>query len=106
MIHHEYFFFFQNSLGKADPYVRVFHESGQDIIAQTKFVDNNLNPVWNEVHYLPVNNIDEKFIFEVMDFNEFIKDRSLGCCTFEVTKQLIKEVSPNVYEGTPNGIDT
>ena len=41
-----------------------------------------------------------------MDFNAFTKDKPLGNCTFEVTKELIKEVSPNVYEGTPNGVDT
>jgi len=92
--------------GKSDPYVRVFHEGGQDIIAQTKFIDNNLNPVWNEVHYLPVKNIGDKFILDVMDFNAFTKDKPLGHYTFEVTKELIKEVSPGVYEGTPNGIDT
>ncbi|CAB4413736.1 unnamed protein product [Rhizophagus irregularis] len=91
--------------GKSDPYVRVFHEGGQDIIAQTKFIDNNLDPVWNEVHYLPVNNIGDKFILDVMDFNAFTKDKPLGHCTFEVTKELVKEVSPNVFEGTPNGID-
>jgi Ca2+-dependent lipid-binding protein len=64
-----------------------------------------LDPVWNEVHYLPVKNIGDKFILDVMDFNAFTKDKTLGHCTFEVTKELVKESSPNVYEGTPNGVD-
>ncbi|CAG8606221.1 7209_t:CDS:2, partial [Racocetra fulgida] len=91
---------------KSDPYVRVFCAgNNKDIIAQTKVIDNNLNPVWNEVHYLPVKGIGEKFMFEVMDFNTFIKDRPLGNHHFEVTRELAKELPDGTYEGTPNGID-
>ncbi|CAI2184396.1 5980_t:CDS:2, partial [Funneliformis geosporum] len=90
--------------GKSDPYVRVFHEGGKDIIAQTKVIDNNLDPVWKEVHYLPVKNIGDKFVLDVMDFNTFTKDKPLGQYVFEVTKELVKEVGDDVYEGTP-GID-
>jgi Ca2+-dependent lipid-binding protein len=64
-----------------------------------------LNPVWNEVHYMPVKNIVDNFILDMMDFNAFTKDKSLGYCIFEVTKELVNEVSLNVYEGAPNGID-
>jgi len=41
-----------------------------------------------------------------MGYNTFTKDRPFGHCTFEVTRELVKEVSPNVYKGTSNGIDT
>ncbi|CAG8462401.1 6009_t:CDS:10 [Racocetra fulgida] len=71
----------------------------KNIIAQTKVVDSNLNPVWNEVHYLPVKHIGEKFMLEVMDFNTFIKDRPLGNCHLEITDELVREVSSDVYEG-------
>jgi hypothetical protein len=92
--------------GKSDPYVRVFHEGDTEhVIAQTKVIEKNLNPVWNEVHYLPVKDIGDKFIFEVVDFNAFIKHKHLGQCTFEVTKELVKVVSDNVYEATPNVVD-
>ncbi|CAG8796105.1 20603_t:CDS:2, partial [Gigaspora margarita] len=92
--------------GKSDPYVRVFHSgNNKDIIAQTKVIDNDLNPVWNEVHYLPVRYIGEKFILDVMDFNTFIKDKPLGNCTLDITGELVKEVSEGCYEGTANGID-
>ncbi|CAG8589293.1 862_t:CDS:10, partial [Diversispora eburnea] len=91
--------------GKSDPYVKVFPEGSKEIIAQTKVIDDDLNPVWNEIHYLPVKNMGDKFIFEVMDFNTFTKDKSLGICQFEVTRELVKEVSDDVFEGTPNGID-
>ncbi|CAG8539279.1 12049_t:CDS:2, partial [Cetraspora pellucida] len=89
--------------GKSDPYVRVFHaDNNKDIIAQTKVIDNDLNPVWNEIHYLPVKHIGEKFILEVMDFNAFIKDKLIGKCDLEITRELVREVSDDVYEGTPN----
>ncbi|CAG8817097.1 27329_t:CDS:2, partial [Dentiscutata erythropus] len=92
--------------GKSDPYVRVFHAgNNKDIIAQTKVIDNDLNPVWNEVHYLPVRYIGEKLILDVMDFNTFIKDKPLGNCHLEITHELVKEVSEGVYEGSANGID-
>ena len=48
-------------------------------------------------------NFGDKFIFEVMDFNAFAKDRTLGRSTFEITKDLVKETS-GVYEGT-DGVD-
>lgn len=63
-----------------------------------------MNPVWNEVHFLPVKDIGDKFIFEVMDYNAFIKDKPLGQYTFEVNRELVKE-KDNVYEGVPGGID-
>lgn len=64
-----------------------------------------MDPVWNEIHCLPVKNIGDKFILEVMDYNVFLKDKPLGNCAFEVTEELVKEVSPNVYKETPNAID-
>ncbi|CAG8832754.1 5300_t:CDS:2, partial [Racocetra persica] len=92
--------------GMSDPYIRVFHaDNNKDIIAQTKVIDSSLNPVWNEVHYLPVKHIGEKFILEAMDFNAFIKDKTIGKCHLEITPELVREVSDDVYEGTPNGID-
>ncbi|CAG8587060.1 1649_t:CDS:1, partial [Scutellospora calospora] len=52
---------------------------------------NDLNPKWNEVHYLPVRSIGDKFILKVMDFNVLTKDKPLGHCHFEVTNELVKK---------------
>ncbi|KAF0430579.1 membrane bound c2 domain-containing protein [Gigaspora margarita] len=94
------------AIGKPDPYVRVFHSgNNKDIIAQTKVIDNDLSPVWNEVHYSPIRCIGDKFILDVMDFNTFVKDKPLGNCTLDITGELVKEVSEGCYEGTSNGID-
>ncbi|CAJ0749509.1 10856_t:CDS:2 [Entrophospora sp. SA101] len=91
---------------KSDPYVRVFHQSNtKEPLLATRVIDNELNPVWNEVHYLPVNHIGEKFILEVMDHNTITKHVALGQVNFEITRELVKEVGENTYEPNPNGID-
>ncbi|CAG8695139.1 2335_t:CDS:2, partial [Acaulospora morrowiae] len=90
--------------GKSDPYVNVYREGSKDIIiSQTRYIENELNPVWNEVHYLPIRNIGEKFILDLMDYNNFARHRPLGNCTLEITREIVKEVS-GVFEGT-NVID-
>jgi len=90
--------------GKSDPYVRIM--SGEQIRAKTEVIDSNLNPVWNEFHYVPVHNIREILVLEVLDWNQVAKDRSLGATELDVRK-LAKEVKEgegeNVkiwYEGT------
>ncbi|KAF0333165.1 membrane bound c2 domain-containing protein [Gigaspora margarita] len=89
-----------------DPFVRGFHVGdNKNIIAKTKVIDDDRNPVWNEVHYLPVNYVGEKFILEAMSFNIYIKDKPLGNWHLEISDELVKEVSEGIYEGTPDGID-
>lgn len=86
--------------GKSDPYVRV--KSGMQIRGQTEFINDNLDPDWNEVLYVPIHSIREDLIFEVMDFNEVTKDKLLGITDFSI-KSIVKEVEAengqNVYEG-------
>lgn len=81
-----------------------FHYDSQDIMTQTKFIENTLDPIWSEVHYLPVKNIGDKFILDVIDFNSFTKDKPLGYVIFEVTKERFHLMC--MYEGTLNGIDS
>ena len=77
-------FHFQNAkglrnvetMGKSDPYVRLLLsgiEKGRTVTFQ-----NNLNPDWDEVIYVPVHNPREKLTLEVMDAETLGKDRSLG----------------------------
>ncbi|KAI9730690.1 MAG: hypothetical protein M1834_005658 [Cirrosporium novae-zelandiae] len=64
------------TLGKSDPYVRVLLsgiEKGKTVTFQ-----NNLNPDWDEVIYVPVHSEREKLTLEVMDSESIGKDRSLG----------------------------
>ncbi|KAL8832692.1 MAG: hypothetical protein Q9191_000093 [Dirinaria sp. TL-2023a] len=64
------------TMGKSDPYVRVLLsgvEKGKTVTFQ-----NNLNPDWDEVIYVPVHSTREKLVLEVMDQENLGKDRSLG----------------------------
>lgn len=64
------------TMGKSDPYVRVLLsgiEKGRTVTFQ-----NNLNPDWDEVIYVPVHSTREKLTLEVMDQENLGKDRSLG----------------------------
>lgn len=64
------------TLGKSDPYVRVLLsgiEKGRTVTFQ-----NNLNPDWDEVIYVPVHSTREKLTLEVMDQETINSDRSLG----------------------------
>lgn len=64
------------TVGKSDPYARVLLsgiEKGKTVTFQ-----NNLNPDWDEVIYVPMHSSREKLILEVMDEENLGKDRSLG----------------------------
>jgi Ca2+-dependent lipid-binding protein len=64
------------TLGKSDPYVRVLLsgiEKGRTVTFQ-----NNLNPDWDEVIYVPVHNARERLTLEVMDAETINSDRTLG----------------------------
>ncbi|KAI9473518.1 MAG: C2 domain-containing protein [Benjaminiella poitrasii] len=71
--------------GKSDPYVRVM--SGVQNRGQTEYVEDDLDPVWNQVLYIPVHSKREDLIFEVMDYNSNSKDKTLG-----ITDLLLKDV--------------
>lgn len=75
--------------GKSDPYVRIM--SGVQNRGQTERVDDDLDPVWNQVLYVPVHSKREDLVFEVMDYNESSKDKSLGI-TDLLLKDIMKEI--------------
>lgn len=64
------------TMGKSDPYVRLLLSGVER--ARTVTFQNNLNPDWDEVHYVPVHSTREKLTLEVMDQENLGKDRSLG----------------------------
>lgn len=64
------------TLGKSDPYTRVLLSGiGK---GRTVTFQNNLNPDWDEVIYVPVHSSREKLTLEVMDQETVGSDRSLG----------------------------
>jgi Ca2+-dependent lipid-binding protein len=68
--------------GKSDPYIRVLVSGASK--ARTVTFKNELNPVWNEIMYVPVRSPKERVVFECMDFQQRTKDRSLGSVKFDL----------------------
>ncbi|KAL9091084.1 MAG: hypothetical protein Q9165_005011 [Trypethelium subeluteriae] len=87
-------------MGKSDPYVRVLLsgiEKGRTVTFQ-----NNLNPDWDEVIYVPIHSDREKLTLEVMDQENFQKDRSLGLIELPLTEFVHQNENTGEYETVEN----
>ena len=62
--------------GKSDPYCRVLRNNV--ILARTEVINNNLNPEWDQIVYVPVKNLRQHLVLELMDYQNIGKDRTLG----------------------------
>ncbi|WWC92373.1 uncharacterized protein L201_007330 [Kwoniella dendrophila CBS 6074] len=62
--------------GKSDPYVRVM--GNNRVLARTEVQNNNLNPEWDQIVYVPIHSLRENLILELMDYQNIGKDRTLG----------------------------
>ena len=83
------------TIGKSDPYARVMLsgiEKGRTVTFQ-----NNLNPDWDEVIYVPMHSTNERLILEVMDTEAHGSDRSLGLTEVRAS-EFIHESEDGGYE--------
>ncbi|CAJ0651989.1 14937_t:CDS:2, partial [Entrophospora sp. SA101] len=69
--------------GTSDPYVKLTI-LGQAELGRTKVIDDSLDPVWDETHYLVLKTLSEVLKFEIYDANEFTADKLLGIATFSL----------------------
>ncbi|KAF8845383.1 tricalbin [Paxillus ammoniavirescens] len=69
--------------GKSDPYVRVL--VNHIVQGRTEVINNNLNPEWDQIIYIPVHSLRESMLMEVMDYQNLTKDRSLGSVELHVS---------------------
>ncbi|KAG2155499.1 C2 domain-containing protein [Suillus clintonianus] len=86
--------------GKSDPYVRVLVNNVT--LGRTEVINNNLNPEWDQIIYIPVHSLRESMLMEVMDYQHLTKDRSLGSVELHVS-DLARESSADSqyrYEST------
>lgn len=82
--------------GKSDPYVRVL--VNRDIQARTLVIDSTVYPEWDEIVYVPIHKLDDQVVLEVMDYQSFGTDRSLGSITLDMTELACeKEVEDGSY---------
>jgi len=75
--------------GKSDPYTKITI-SGRKV-GQTRILDNNLDPIWNETYYTTVQSRNDRVKFEVMDFNNINNDKKLGSVEY-----FIKDICDNI----------
>lgn len=83
------------TMGKSDPYLRVLLsgiEQGRTVTYQ-----NNLNPDWDEVMYIPVHSGREKLTLEVLDEEKLGRDRTLGMIELSAANY-IREGENGEYE--------
>lgn len=67
--------------GTCDPYA-VFTLNRRQPLAQTKVIKDNSNPRWNETHYVIVTSFNDSLDIQVFDYNDFRKDKEMGCASF------------------------
>ncbi|KAJ1550859.1 hypothetical protein HK405_015726, partial [Cladochytrium tenue] len=65
---------------KSDPYCKLF--LARQAFGSTNVRDNTLDPVWNETFFSPYYGRSETLRFEVWDYNNVKKDRTLGRVEF------------------------
>ncbi|KZT23846.1 tricalbin [Neolentinus lepideus HHB14362 ss-1] len=81
--------------GKSDPYVRVQINNVTE--GRTEVVNNNLNPVWDQIIYIPVHSLRETMLLECMDYQHLTKDRSLGTVELRVSDLAQDSEDPQYY---------
>ncbi|KAG2023600.1 transmembrane protein [Coprinopsis cinerea AmutBmut pab1-1] len=85
--------------GKSDPYVRV--QVRNVTKGRTEVINNNLNPVWDQIIYIPVHSLKESLMLECMDYQHLTKDRSLGSVELTVSELAKQSDDPKYpYEST------
>jgi Ca2+-dependent lipid-binding protein len=79
------------TVGKSDPYARVLLSGVPK--GRTVTWQNNLNPDWDEVIYVPVHTSRERITVEVLDEENMGKDRSLGHFELSIADYIKQEES-------------
>ncbi|KAJ7770832.1 C2 domain-containing protein [Mycena maculata] len=89
--------------GKSDPYVRV--QVNNVTKGRTEVMNNNLNPVWDEIIYIPVHSLRETMLLECMDYQHMTRDRSLGSVELRIL-DLARESTDRLYPFESTGKKT
>lgn len=82
---------------KSDPYVTAFINDHR--LLKTRYIDDDLNPEFDEEFYCPVGHVAEGITFKVKD-KDVVKDESLGKYILPV-RELIQTVSDTDVEADP-----
>jgi Ca2+-dependent lipid-binding protein len=78
---------------KHDPYVRI--KSGKQVRSRTEILDNTDCPEWGEFHYVPIHNIHENLVLELMDWSSGNKDKSIGSTVLDMNEIITQRKGEN-----------
>ena len=84
------------TIGKVDPYVRLFVNGVEK--SRTVAIEADLNPTWNEVHYVTVSSANQKLTIEVMDVEAHSPDRTLGSFDVKLSDIINKDETGSYIE--------
>lgn len=87
--------------GKSDPYALLRVNNVR--ISGTTVIDDELDPVWNQVLYAPVHSINQTIRVEVMDYQNTSADRSLGTCDVRISDLAEENVENRILPYMGNG---
>ncbi|ODQ65634.1 tricalbin [Nadsonia fulvescens var. elongata DSM 6958] len=74
-----------SSIGNTvDPYVKFSFNDDEEELARTEVKSDTKTPHWEETKFLMVKNLQDVLKMEVLDFNDFRKDKSIGTVSFEL----------------------
>jgi Ca2+-dependent lipid-binding protein len=82
------------TFGKSDPYARLLLSG--ITMGRTVTFQNELNPKWDEVIYVPIHTTTERLVLQVMDAEKLGKDRPLGQVQI-VASDYMKEAEEGGY---------
>lgn len=94
--------------GTPDPYVAI-SLNRREVLAQTKIIKENANPIWNETKYIIITSMHDDLTLQVYDYNEIRKDKELGVSTFQLSRladspEYDNEQLEVISNGKPRGI--
>lgn len=81
------------TVGKSDPYCQILL-SGLPA-GRTVTFQNNLNPEWDEIHYVPIHSKNENLTLEVMDEEKLGQDRALGATELAAAEWIREDENGN-----------
>ena len=87
--------------GKSDPYALLRVNNVR--ISGTTVIDDELNPVWNQVLYAPIHSLSQTVRLEVVDYQNATADRSLGFCDVRMSDLGEENVENRILPFVGNG---
>ena len=82
--------------GTPDPYATVSINNRTEL-ARTATVKENANPRWNQTVNIIITSLKDALTINVLDFNDFRKDKELGTATFALEQLETEEEHPNLH---------